>query len=86
MDLINKFVNRSKDILKENLVGIYLHGSSVMGCFNPPTIGAHIINPAVYGEKIVPMCDACNKKTGMFDLDFGVTLVSANKSETCEKY
>ena len=35
MDLINKFVNRSKDILKENLVGIYLHGSSVMGCFNP---------------------------------------------------
>ena len=35
MDLINEFVNRSKDILKENLVGIYLHGSSVMGCFNP---------------------------------------------------
>ena len=33
--LINEFVNRSKDILKENLVGIYLHGSSVMGCFNP---------------------------------------------------
>ena len=35
MDLINEFVNRSKDILKENLVGIYLHGSLVMGCFNP---------------------------------------------------
>jgi len=35
MDLINEFVNRSKDILKENLVGIYLHGSSVMECFNP---------------------------------------------------
>lgn len=35
MDLINEFVNRSKVILKENLVGIYLHGSSVMGCFNP---------------------------------------------------
>ncbi|MBR4145003.1 MAG: DUF4111 domain-containing protein [Lachnospiraceae bacterium] len=32
---MNEFVNRSKDILKENLVGIYLHGSLVMGCFNP---------------------------------------------------
>ena len=35
MDLINIFVDRSKDILQDNLVGIYLHGSSVMGCFNP---------------------------------------------------
>ena len=33
--LINSFVERSKDILGENLVGIYLHGSLAMGCFNP---------------------------------------------------
>ena len=33
--LINGFVERSKEILRENLVGIYLHGSSVMGCLNP---------------------------------------------------
>ena len=33
--LINGFVERSKEILRENLVGVYLHGSSVMGCFNP---------------------------------------------------
>lgn len=33
--LINGFVERSKEILRDNLVGIYLHGSSVMGCFNP---------------------------------------------------
>lgn len=31
----NEFVNRSKVILKDDLVGIYLHGSAVMGCFNP---------------------------------------------------
>jgi streptomycin 3"-adenylyltransferase len=31
----NEFVNRSKEILEDNLVGIYLHGSAVMGCFNP---------------------------------------------------
>ena len=30
-----KFVEQSQEILGENLVGIYLHGSAVMGCFNP---------------------------------------------------
>lgn len=29
------FVARSREILGENLVGVYLHGSAVMGCFNP---------------------------------------------------
>ena len=33
--LINGFVERSKEILGDNLIGVYLHGSSVMGCFNP---------------------------------------------------
>lgn len=28
------FVTASREILGENLVGIYLHGSAVMGCFN----------------------------------------------------
>lgn len=32
--LIDDFVRRSQNILGENLVGIYLHGSAVMGCFN----------------------------------------------------
>ena len=33
--LIDDFIERSKEILRDNLVGVYLHGSSVMGCFNP---------------------------------------------------
>ena len=33
--ICSEFVKRSGDILKENLTGVYLHGSSVMGCFNP---------------------------------------------------
>ena len=32
--ITEKFVNRSKEILGSNLVGIYLHGSAAMGCFN----------------------------------------------------
>jgi hypothetical protein len=31
------------------------------------------------------MCDSCNKLTDSFDLNGGVTLVSANKSDTCDK-
>ena len=34
-NLIKSFVERSKAILQDNLVGVYLHGSLVMGCFNP---------------------------------------------------
>ena len=33
--LIREFVEQSENILQDNLVGIYLHGSAVMGCFNP---------------------------------------------------
>lgn len=33
-DLLDDFVEQSRYILTENLVGIYLHGSAVMGCFN----------------------------------------------------
>jgi len=33
--LIKSFVERSKEILRDNLVGVYLHGSLVMQCFNP---------------------------------------------------
>ena len=33
--LINDFAMRSKEILQDNLVGVYLHGYAVMGCFNP---------------------------------------------------
>ena len=33
--LTNGFVEQAEEILGENLVGVYLHGSAVMGCFNP---------------------------------------------------
>jgi len=58
---------------------------TVKDCENSATLGAHIINSSVSGEKIVPACDFCNKLSDEFDLKGGVTVVSANKSETCEK-
>ncbi len=33
--VINSFVEKSKEVLRDNLVGVYLHGSAVMGCYNP---------------------------------------------------
>ena len=34
-ELLDTYVTCSKEILKDDLTGIYLHGSAVMGCFNP---------------------------------------------------
>lgn len=33
--IINKLTEKTQEILKDNLTGIYLHGSAAMGCFNP---------------------------------------------------
>lgn len=33
--ILNKFVKGTKEVLGAQLVGVYLHGSAVMGCYNP---------------------------------------------------
>jgi len=58
---------------------------SVNGCANDADRGLHIINSQVSGEYIVPGCASCNSKSGEFNLNGGVTLVSANKQNTCEQ-
>ena len=45
-----EFLEKSKEILKEKLTGIYLHGSAVMGCFNPAKSDLDII--VVVNEKM----------------------------------
>jgi len=57
---------------------------SVVGCEEKPILGAHVINSNVSGEKIVPMCDSCNKLVNIFSLKPNVDKVSANTVETCE--
>ena len=34
-NILDEIINKSKEILGENLIGIYLHGSMAMRCFNP---------------------------------------------------
>lgn len=58
---------------------------SVDGCAQKPTLGGHVINKSVTGERIVPLCDSCNKRSDEFALKEGVTVTNANKQETCER-
>lgn len=58
---------------------------SVKGCTCKPTLGAHVINSSVKGERIVPMCDSCNQIEGEFELKDNTSCPSANVSETCGK-
>ena len=56
---------------------------SVEGCNSPATLGAHVYNSEVDGERIVPMCDSCNKRSTPFTLKGNVTLPRANTAMTC---
>ena len=72
--LINGFVERSKEILRDNLVGVYLHGSLVMGCFNPQKSDIDLIvvvdQPLTDSEKraymdMVVSVNACGPAKGI---------------------
>ena len=32
---LTRFVEAAQEAISENLLGVYLHGSAAMGCFNP---------------------------------------------------
>lgn len=70
---------------KNNTTKSWPSKCSISGCDNSSSLGAHVINSDVSGEWIIPACSSCNQKESEFDLKGEITLVSANKSNTCEK-
>lgn len=56
-ELLGLFVRESKEILRDELVGIYLHGSAVMGCFHAQKSDIDLM--VVIKEEI---SDACKRK------------------------
>ena len=42
-ELLHDFVDATCKALSDNLVGIYLHGSAAMGCFNPASSDIDLI-------------------------------------------
>lgn len=68
-----------KDHWKKLTGRTWPQGCSVLNCSGAASLGGHIIHPQVQGEKIVPMCDGCNKISGTFGLSDSVALASAVK-------
>ncbi len=56
--LLKRLADRSGEILGENLVGVYLHGSYAMGCYNPAKSDLDVI---VVAER--PLADACKRRS-----------------------
>ena len=58
---------------------------SVLGCEKPAVDGAHVMNEAVEGIHIIPMCSECNSpdNVGDFAIDGGTILVPAIILPTC---
>ena len=50
-DLLVRFVDLNRSILGSNLVGVYLHGSFVMDCFNP---GQSDLDLLIVIENVIP--------------------------------
>lgn len=54
-NVLNKLVEYSCHIFKDNLTGVYLHGSAAMGCFNPMKSDIDILivveDPIIYLQK-----------------------------------
>ena len=77
--LIREFAEQSVLILQDRLIGVYLHGSAVMGCFNPEKSDIEALAkcfnykanlPQVVIDKIV---DSYDSKTNTFK-DFKISV------------
>lgn len=52
---------------------------AVDNCYSSATLGAHIYHEDVAGERIVPMCNSCNKIQSSLNFKAGTTVVPAIK-------
>ena len=71
----------------ENFSGQSTSFCPVSSCLHKDLVGAHVQKSGSTDRKwyIYPLCSAHNKTTGVLEVPDYYKLVSANKSETCEK-
>ncbi len=83
---LDKFVQATVDILKDNLVGIYLHGSYAMGCYNFKTSDIDliiVINHDISDDiKILCMNESIKFNNKLGGKGFEMSIV---KKEFCNK-
>lgn len=60
---------------------------SVAGCENVAEDGAHVKNPKLQGQWIIPMCKTHNNPDNedIFEIKKGTYRAPANKEKTCER-
>ena len=58
------------------------------GCYQTDLVGAHVQRAYSLARKwfIIPLCNWHNGSKADLDVDDTITFVSANKSETCERF
>src|SRR3954465_1000804 len=87
-DQAERFSRDVQEILAENLVGVYLHGSLAMGCFNPTTSDIDfivVVNTPLSLEakqKIVAFSLETAEKVSPNSLEFSVVLLAATRQFT----
>ena len=71
----------------KNFSGQTANTCRASGCSKSAKVGAHVQKDVSYDSKwyIVPFCYTHNSESGSVELVSGTNLVSANKSETCDK-
>ena len=90
-DLLNVISKEYSEILKENLVGIYVHGSIAFGCFNPEksdidflVVVNNSLTPGVKEQLIATLLrldDSC--PVSYTHLDYGITAVFSAVNAAC---
>lgn len=86
-DLLDCFVEQSKHILDSNLVGIYLHGSAVMGCFHAKKSDIDLLVVIKHGisdeikRQYMDMVVALNKRAPRKGIEFSIV-----KAEVCNPF
>ena len=86
-DLLKKFISYSKEFFGNELTGIYLHGSAIMGCFNPEKSDLDllvIVREEISNEakrKFMDMVMELNKQAPAKGLELSVV-----KEEVCNPF
>lgn len=71
----------------ENFSGQAVNSCSVKNCKENDLVGAHVQKTNLdMNWYIIPLCKTHNASTGELEVTDTIIFVSANKSETCNKY
>lgn len=81
--MLERVISNFQCLLNENLVGVYLHGSAAMGCFNAEKSDIDLI---LVVETDITQRDMMQLKTILLDFDEAYSPISIEMSVVLKKY